>query len=66
MTTGQQSYMTLGERLVKQGILSAEDLKRVIRLQEEQHSSFVRLVVELGFVSEDDLLPVLSEHLSIP
>jgi hypothetical protein len=24
------------------------------------------LVVELGFVSEDDLLPVLSEHLGIP
>ena len=58
--------MTLGERLVKQGIISPDDLKRVNRLQDEQHTSFVRLVVELGFVSEDDLLPVLSEHLSIP
>ncbi|MFB3108210.1 MAG: type II secretion system ATPase GspE [Candidatus Binatia bacterium] len=61
-----QNYVTLGERLVKQGIISAEDLKRVMRLQEEQHTSLVRLIVELGFVSEDDLLPVLSEHLSIP
>ncbi len=61
-----QNYVTLGERLVKQGIISADDLKRVMRLQEEQHSTLVRLVVELGFVSEDDLLPVLSEHLSIP
>ncbi len=61
-----QNYMTLGERLVKQGIISPDDLKRVNRLQDEQHTSFVRLVVELGFVSEDDLLPVLSEHLSIP
>ena len=61
-----QNYVTLGERLVKQGIISAEDLKRVLRLQEEQHTTLVRLVVELGFVSEDDLLPVLSEHLSIP
>ena len=61
-----QNYVTLGERLVKQGIISGEDLKRVMRLQEEQHTSLVRLIVELGFVSEDDLLPVLSEHLSIP
>ena len=61
-----QNYVTLGERLVKQGIISADDLKRVMRLQEEQHTSLVRLIVELGFVSEDDLLPVLSEHLSIP
>jgi general secretion pathway protein E len=61
-----QNYVTLGERLVKQGIISADDLKRVLRLQEERHSTLVRLVVELGFVSEDDLLPVLSEHLSIP
>ena len=61
-----QNYVTLGERLVKQGIISADDLKRVMRLQEERHSTLVRLVVELGFVSEDDLLPVLSEHLSIP
>ena len=61
-----KNYVTLGERLVKQGIISADDLKRVMRLQEEQHTSLVRLIVELGFVSEDDLLPVLSEHLSIP
>jgi len=61
-----QNYVTLGERLIKQGIISADDLKRVMRLQEEQHTSLVRLIVELGFVSEDDLLPVLSEHLSIP
>ena len=61
-----QNYVTLGERLVKQGIISADDLKRVMRLQEEQHTSLVRMIVELGFVSEDDLLPVLSEHLSIP
>lgn len=61
-----KNYVTLGERLVKQGVISADDLKRVMRLQEEQHTSLVRLIVELGFVSEDDLLPVLSEHLSIP
>ncbi len=58
--------MTLGERLVKQEIISPDDLNRVIRLQQEQRISFVRLVVELGFVSEDDLLPVLSKRLSIP
>ncbi len=60
------NYLTLGERLVKQGLISADDLKRVSRLQEEQHTTLVRLIVELGFISEDDLLPVLSDHLGIP
>ena len=61
-----EDYLTLGERLVRQGMISADDLKRIARLQEEQHTTLVRLVVELGFVSEDDLLPVLSEHLDVP
>ena len=61
-----EAYLTLGEMLVKRGMISADDLKRITRLQEEQQSSLVRLVVELGFISEDDLLPVLSDHLGIP
>jgi len=61
-----EKTLTLEERLVERGLLSAEELERIIKLQQEQHSQLTRLVVELGFISEDDLLPVLSEHLGIP
>jgi len=60
------SYPTLQERLVERGIISAEESERILKLQQEQHASLPRLVVELGFVSEDDLLPLLSDHLGIP
>ncbi|MFQ5850840.1 MAG: type II secretion system ATPase GspE [Candidatus Binatia bacterium] len=60
-----KNHLSLGERLVQQGLISADDLKKVMQLQEEQHTALVRLVIDLGFVSEEDLLPVLSDHLGI-
>jgi general secretion pathway protein E len=41
-------------------------MERILKLQQEQRTQLTRLVVELGFTSEDDLLPVLSDHLGIP
>jgi general secretion pathway protein E len=61
-----EHYNSLGDRLVDQGLISNEEIERVTKLQEQQHAPLTRLVVELGFISEDDLLPVLSDHLAIP
>ena len=61
-----EGYVTLEQRLVERGIISAEDMERIVTLQQEQRARLARLVVELGFVSEDDLLPVLSDHLGVP
>ena len=61
-----ENYPTLERRLVERGIVSAEEMERIIKLQQEQRARLAHLVVELGFVSEDDLLPVLSDHLGIP
>ena len=58
--------MSLSERLVERRLLSNEELERVVKLQTEQHSPLTRLVVELGFLSEEDLLPVLRDHFDIP
>ena len=49
-----EKYLTLEERLVEHGLLSAEEMERIAKLQHEQRSQLARLVVELGFVSEDD------------
>src|SRR5574341_1451988 len=56
----------LEERLVERGLVSAQEMERILKLQQEQQAPLTRLIVELGFVSEDDLLPVLSDHLGIP
>ena len=61
-----EGYVTFEQRLVERGMISAEEMERIVKLQQEQRARFSRLVVELGFVSEDDLLPVLSDHFGIP
>ncbi|HWP57284.1 MAG TPA: type II secretion system ATPase GspE [Candidatus Acidoferrales bacterium] len=61
-----ENYSGVGERLVREGLISPEDLRKVARIRAEQHAPLVRLFVELGFISEEDLLPVLSSHFGIP
>jgi general secretion pathway protein E len=57
---------SLGDRLVQRGRITSEDLNKVRRLDAEQRKGLARLVLDLGFLSEDDLLPILSEHFEIP
>ena len=61
-----EAPLSLSERLVQRRLISSEDLERVIKLQVEQQVPLTRLVVELGFLSEEDLLPVLHDHFDIP
>ena len=58
--------VSLAERLVARRLLSSDELERVVKLQTEQQSPLTRLVVELGLLSEEDLLPVLRDHFEIP
>jgi general secretion pathway protein E len=58
--------LSLAGRLVERRLLSAEEMDRVLKLQHEQPAPFTRLIVELGFLSEDDLLPVLRDHFDMP
>ncbi|MDH3442672.1 MAG: type II secretion system ATPase GspE [Deltaproteobacteria bacterium] len=59
-------YANLAEKLIERKLLSGEEMERVVKLQQEQQAPFTRLIVELGFLSEDDLLPVLRDHFNIP
>ncbi|MGH7816112.1 MAG: GspE/PulE family protein, partial [Candidatus Binatia bacterium] len=54
------------ERLLASGKVSLDDLRKVQRVQQERNEPLERLLVELGFMSEDDLLDVLSEHYRAP
>ena len=56
----------LAGRLIERRLISADEMERVLKLQQEQQAPFARLIVELGFISEDDLLPVLRDHFELP
>jgi len=58
--------VSLSERLIQRRLISNDELERVLKFKEEQQAPLTRLVVELGFLSEEDLLPVLREHFDIP
>jgi general secretion pathway protein E len=58
--------LRLTEQLIERRLLSSDEMERVTKLQQEQQAPLIRLLVELGFISEDDLLPVLRDHFDIP
>jgi general secretion pathway protein E len=61
-----EAPLNLAGRLIERRLISSDEMERVLRLQQEQQAPFTRLVVELGFISEDDLLPVLRDHFELP
>jgi general secretion pathway protein E len=58
-------HRTLEQLLVEQGRIGADDLRKVKRLQQERGERLERLLLDLGFISEEDLLPLLSTYLGI-
>src|SRR5215813_586422 len=58
--------MQLAQRLIKKGVLSAQDLPRLA----EEHAAapnkpLHQLLIEKGFAKEEDVLPVLAEELGM-
>jgi len=58
--------MRLGELLIAKRLIHQEDLDRALELQKERGEKIGRLLVELGFVAQRDVLAALSEQLRIP
>jgi general secretion pathway protein E len=54
------------EMLLASGKVSTDDLRKVQRVQQERGEPLERLLVELGFMSEDDLLVLLAEYYQAP
>jgi general secretion pathway protein E len=51
-----------GDALLASGKVSADDLRKVRRFSHEKGERIDRMLVDLGFLSEDDLLPILSKY----
>ena len=60
------AHTSLPTRLIERKLISSDELERVIKVQQEQQTPLTRLIVELGFLSEEDLLPVLRDHFELP
>ena len=58
-------HRTLEQLLLEQGRIGADDLRKVKRLQQERGEPIWRLLLDLGFVSEEDLQPVRAQYLGV-
>ena len=57
--------MRLGEMLVGRGLVAAEEVDQALQLQRERGDKVGKILVDLGFVSQRDVLAALSEQLSV-
>jgi general secretion pathway protein E len=58
--------MLIGELLVARGLISAADVDRALKLQSQVPGRLGAILIRIGALSEDSLLPALAEQLSIP
>ncbi|MFC0710434.1 GspE/PulE family protein [Azorhizophilus paspali] len=58
--------MRLGERLVRAGLVTEDDVQRALGLQQQAGGRLGSIFIRMGALSEDALLAVLHEHLGLP
>ena len=56
----------IGERLIKKGILTASKLKDAVEKQKLSGRLLGEVLIELGYVSEEQVAQAISEQISIP
>jgi len=57
---------SLGESLVEEGIITAEQLKKAQAEEQRSGERLRKVLVRLGFMAEEDIVMFLSEKLSVP
>jgi type IV pilus assembly protein PilB len=56
----------LGDLLVKEKVITTEQLEQAIKLQKESHSRLASALVKLGFLSDEDVTNFLSRQYGVP
>jgi type II secretion system protein E len=64
MKNGNNDF--IGQVLVREGIVSGEQLQRALREQRKNSGFIGTILVRLGFAEEEKIYQALAEHLSIP
>src|SRR5579871_4473704 len=58
--------MRLGEILIERRLITQEDLDRALELQRERGDKLGKILVDLGFIANRDVLSALSDQLQVP
>ncbi len=61
-----KTHTPLGERLVRGGVLTRDELSAALTEQSVCRKPIGEVLLRLGFVEEEDLLPFLAEQLGVP
>lgn len=59
------AYFPLGEALKKRGLITSSDLEKALAIQTQRGGLVGSILVRLGAISEEKLLPVLAEQLGM-
>ena len=62
----KKTKKSLGESLVDEGIITADQLKQAQAEEKRQGTRLRQAIVKLGFMAEDDLVAFVSDKLGIP
>ncbi|MCM8779628.1 MAG: Flp pilus assembly complex ATPase component TadA [Candidatus Omnitrophica bacterium] len=62
----QEKYLKLGELLIKENVITPEQLNKAIALQRQDGGRLGEILVRLGAVKEEELIVILSKQLNIP
>ena len=60
------TVLPLGERLIRAGVLSADELEQALQQQSAKKLKLGEMLVEMGFVDEEKLLPCIGAQVGIP
>jgi general secretion pathway protein E len=56
----------LGERLVARNLISRDELDQALELQKERNDKLGKILVDLGFIAQREVMAELSAQLSVP
>jgi type IV pilus assembly protein PilB len=62
----RERYLRLGEILLKESLISDEQLEKALTIQKQRGGRLGEILVKLGMVKEDVLVAVLGKQLNIP
>jgi len=62
----ETGHVRLGQYLMERGLIAAEDLDRALELQRERGDKLGRILIDMGYLAQRDLLLALSSQLGLP
>ncbi|HOW36249.1 MAG TPA: ATPase, T2SS/T4P/T4SS family [Candidatus Omnitrophota bacterium] len=60
------SYLKLGQILIKQGLITEEQLNSAITAQKQEPGRIGEILIKLGIIKEEDIVAALGKQLALP